>query len=75
MCDSVGSSSLYKHLVPVLLPLAQIGLTGSIYLTMAIAVERYTTVCHPFFKVRTNNNSTKAGNKRIFSKKAKLVFG
>ena len=26
-------------------------LTASTYLTLAVAVERYTTVCHPFFKV------------------------
>ena len=33
--------------------LFQIGLTGSIFLTVAIAIERYATVCHPFFKVQT----------------------
>merc|ERR1719206_32498 len=41
----------YARMVPVLLPLAQIGLTGSIYLTVAISIERHTTVVHPFFKL------------------------
>ena len=30
---------------------------GSIYMTLAIAVERYATVCQPYFRVR-NISST-----------------
>jgi len=46
---SVEEGSIYKNAVPILLPIAQIGLTGSIYLTVAITIERYFTVCHPYF--------------------------
>jgi hypothetical protein len=44
---------MFKELITLLLPLVHIGLTGSVYLTVAVALERYTTVCHPFFKVCT----------------------
>ena len=48
---SLWTSSTYLHMIPILLPMAQVGLSGSIYFTLAIAVERYCTVCHPFWKV------------------------
>ena len=48
---SIREEPWYAHLVPVLLPLAQIGLTGSLYLTLSISVERFITVKYPFFKV------------------------
>jgi len=50
----IRGESWYAHLVPMMLPLAQIGLTGSIYLTVSISIERYTTVVHPFFKITHN---------------------
>ena len=38
--------------VTYLLPVAHILMTASIYLTLAITLERYTTVFHPWYKVR-----------------------
>ncbi len=43
-------SGVYFYILPWVLPMAQIGMTGSIYFTMAITVERYVTVCHPFYR-------------------------
>ena len=34
--------------LPYLIPIAQIGLMGSVYCTVALAVERFLAVCYPF---------------------------
>ena len=40
------------YLLPFLLPLAHIGLMGSVYSTLALTIERFLAVCHPFLKHR-----------------------
>ena len=34
--------------LPYVIPIAQIGLMGSVYCTVALAVERFLAVCYPF---------------------------
>lgn len=38
------------YMLPVLLPLAHVGLMGSVYCTLALTVERFLAVCYPFLK-------------------------
>ena len=38
----------WTHILPFILPVAHVGLMGSTYSTLALAVERYVAVCHPF---------------------------
>ncbi len=58
--DYVQNVKLY--LLPYLLPIIHVALVGSIYSTVALALERYITVCHPFaryrYAVRMYTNST-----------------
>jgi len=49
-------SELYKfgvfnYIAPVALPIGEIAITGSIYSTIAITVERFLVVCCPFYAV------------------------
>ena len=41
----------YHYIALFMLPVAQIAMTGSIYSTMAITVERYLIACKPFYVV------------------------
>ena len=40
--------NIWTYILPFLLPMAHVGLMGSTYSTLALAVERYIAVCHPF---------------------------
>ena len=46
--DGYKYGDIYCRMLPIITPLQYIALTGSIYCTMAISVERYLVVCHPF---------------------------
>ena len=56
-------SNFYKHdgpwhyVVPWAIPIGQISMTGSVYFTMVITIERYLTVCHPFYMFSRNWHS------------------
>ena len=39
---------LLPHITPYILPVIHITLTGSVYTVVAVAIERFLTVCFPF---------------------------
>ena len=46
------------YIAPWAVPVGQISLTGSVYFMAAVTIERYLTVCHPFYMV---SRTTSAG--------------
>jgi len=51
-------SGTYQNLsLPIVLPVAHIGMVGSIYSTLALSVERYLAVVHPITKYRHKYSS------------------
>ena len=44
--------SVKVYILPYILPIIHIALLGSIYSTVALAAERYITICHPFMRYR-----------------------
>ena len=48
----------WHYIVPWAIPLGQVSLTGSVYFTMVITIERYLTVCQPYFMLQRNWRAT-----------------
>ena len=48
----------WGYIVPWSIPILQISLTGSIYCTMAITLERYFVICRPFYRFSRNWRSS-----------------
>ena len=53
LVDAFTYYGYYQFMVPTTIPMMQVALTGSTYCIAGISLERYLTVCHPFFVART----------------------
>ena len=48
------SLALHQNAMPYILPVAHIGMVGSMFTTVAISLERYLAVVYPFAKFRSS---------------------
>ena len=49
LSEDYTKMGFHQHIAPKAVPLIQVTLTGSVYCTLCISLERYLTVCHPFY--------------------------
>ena len=47
-------NEIYLYLIPYFIPLAQMSLCSSTLTTVALTIERYVSLCNPFFRYRFN---------------------
>ena len=52
------AEEIYPWTVPILLPVAQISLTASVYTTVVTCFDRYIAICRPALLGKTYNHST-----------------
>ena len=57
MTNSYSQLTTFPRLLPFLLPLIHIALTGSVYTTIAVACERCITVLAPFTQIKVTSSS------------------
>ena len=49
--SSAYEEDIWNYILPLAIPVLQVTLTGSIYCTIAITLERYFVICQPFYRI------------------------
>lgn len=57
LSDYYKNEGSWHYIVPWAIPIGQVSMSGSVFFTTVIAIERYLTVCHPFYMFSRNWSS------------------
>ena len=61
LSDYYKNEGLWHYVVPWAIPIGQVSMSGSVFFTTVITIERYLTVCHPFYMFSRNWSSRMIG--------------